>query len=660
MNGLQAAKKILVMLPNPMGDAILSGPALRYLRRRRPESAITLLGNPTVIEILRGNPWSDACLAWPAEKNGRQGFWSAARWLREFQFDAVILLPNSFRSAALAFAAGIPRRLGYGRDGRGFLVTDAIAPIRIQGRFPPMSMLDYYGYLMEQTLSGGPENHYFSDGLHLELFTGPQDRQQAEDLLQRWGIASGRKLVMLVPGGAFGGSKWWPAERFAAVADWLTEKGYTVVVSCAPNETEKKIAAQILSRVKKPIFNLVEEGLPLGGFKELIRRCALVISNDTGPCHIAAGFQVPLVTLFGPTDPRWTATGYPREIRLRLDVPCGPCQQDTCLLDHRCLQQIRVDEVLAAVRAQLERQAWDTKPAPVFGTYYAPYAESFMPLPDGCGLVHKDYRDLLVQNQLAAPEEVFAFQQGLRLEKPGLGRRERIRIELPCRGTQVVLYLKRYGKPSLGQMLRRWVSGKRKTAAADSDFYAAMQLAEHGIPVPRPVAVGRQRNRLGERRSFVLMEELPQGEALERLLPRRQEKKPEYALLREERTLIEQTAGLVRRLHEGGFYHRDLYLSHIFLCRAASGGEKLCLIDLQRVIQPRLFRRRWQVKDLAQLYYSSRSWFRRTDILRFLQFYFSCNRLTGSHKKIIRAVERKTRRMIRHEANRCKRYQTTS
>ncbi len=649
------------MLPNPMGDAILSGPALRYLRQRQPDCAITLLGNPTAIEILKGNPWSDTCLTWPTDKNRRRGFWAIAKWLWGFQFDAVILLPNSFRSAALVYAAGIPQRIGYDRDCRKILLTHPVPAIRIQGRFLPLSMLDYYGYLMEQAVGAGQKLNYFTSGNHLELFTCQQDRQQVGDLFKRWKIASPQRLVMLVPGGAFGGSKWWPAERFAQLADQFTEKGYPVVLSCAPNETEKKIAAVILAQVTRPVFNLLDEGLSLGGLKELIRRSALVISNDTGPCHIAAGFQVPLVTLFGPTDPRWTATGYKKEIRLRVDVPCGPCQQDTCPLDHRCLNEIRVEDVWAAAMKQLTRQDRNENAAPntdsICGTYYSPYSESFMPLPDGGGLVHKGYRDLLVQNQLSTTQEVFAYQQGRRLEKPGLGQRERIRIELPHQGKQVALYLKRYGKPSFRQLCKRWWLGRSKTATADSDFYAAIRLAEYGISVPRPIALGRQMGRVGELRSFVLTEELPHADALERLLPqRRQGNKTEYALLNDRKKLIEQIALLVRQLHRSGFYHRDLYLSHIFLCQEASGLEKLCLIDLQRVFQPRLCRRRWQVKDLAQLYYSSREYGNRGDILRFLKFYFQCDRLDNSHKQIVRAVARKTRRIARHDHNRLERH----
>ena len=245
---------------------------------------------------------------------------------------------------------------------------------------------------------------------------------------------------------------------------------------------------------------------------------------------------------------------------------------------------------------------------------------------------------------------MFAYDQGRRLDKPGLHARERLRLELPVNKIQTLtVYLKRYGYPGFWTLLRRGIARRSRAAAAVYDFDATMTLAQNGIPAARPIAFGEQSNWLGEKRSFVMIEELPRADALERLLPQWSEKQEDYALLRDKKQLIAEIAALAGRLHETGFYHRDFYLSHIFLSKDKSGRERLNLIDLQRVFRPLIYRRRWHVKDLAQLYYSARDYFSQTDIMRFLHSYLSCRRLKPEDKNLVRAIYRKARRIARHD-----------
>lgn len=345
------SQRIVVVLPSPMGDAILCGPALRRLRTSLPESYIALLGNGTVKEVLAGNPWGNEFVVY----DKKEGLLGAAQRLRRGRFNGAILLTNSFRSALLVRAAGISRRIGYKRGGRGFLLTHPVAAIRLGRRYAPISMADYYGYLVDKAiafLGGAPPAEEAQEG-RLELFSTTADREEVTGLLGRWSFSDADRLVMLVPGGAFGGSKWWLTDRYAALADKLSGQGWRVVICCAPNETERRIAEEIMAVAKHRVYNLTEEGVSLGGVKELVRRCRLMISNDTGPCHMAAAWEVPLVTIFGPTDPRWTATGYDKEIRLRRKVDCGPCQEAVCREDHRCMKAISVDDVYQAAKQLL-------------------------------------------------------------------------------------------------------------------------------------------------------------------------------------------------------------------------------------------------------------------------------------------------------------------
>ena len=294
----------------------------------------------------------------------------------------------------------------------------------------------------------------------------------------------------------------------------------------------------------------------------------------------------------------------------------------------------------------------------LIGSYFNHSNESFVRLRDGSGLVHKEYKQFLEQQGLGSLNAVFRYEQGENLHKPGLGHRERFRIRLKGPGGQhVVIYLKRFGYPGVKELVKRWIIRRSRYGAGIYDFLGAQRLAEKGIAVPRPIAYGQIFNWLGEKRSFAIIEELPGSDSLERLLPNWNQKKKEYALLRDKKELIRQTAHLVRQLHQSGYNHRDLYLCHIFLSRDGKGCERLNLIDLQRVFQPLILKRRWQVKDLAQLYYSSRDYFRYKDMMQFMHEYFDNHRLTNYQKRLIRSVYRKAGRIERHVHHRMERLQ---
>jgi serine/threonine protein kinase len=291
-------------------------------------------------------------------------------------------------------------------------------------------------------------------------------------------------------------------------------------------------------------------------------------------------------------------------------------------------------------------------------SYFDHSNESFVRLRDESGSVHKEYKQFLEQQGLGSLNAVFRYEQGENLHKPGLGHRERFRITLKGSGDQnVVIYLKRFGYPGIKELVKRWIIRRSRYGAGSHDFFGAQRLAEKGVAVPRPIAYGQISNWLGEKRSFAIIEELPGSDSLERLLPNWNQKKKEYALLRDKKELIRQTAHLVRQLHQSGYNHRDLYLSHIFLSRDGKGCERLNLIDLQRVFQPLILKRRWQVKDLAQLYYSSRDYFGYKDMMQFMHEYFDNHRLTNYQKRLIRSACRKARRIERHVRHRMKRLQ---
>ncbi len=639
-------KTLLAILPKPMGDVVLCTPALRYLKQALPGYRVAWMGGRVAGDLLRGLEWAEVFY-------DRQGnvYWKRDDWEDRAcrGFDGIVMFSNSFRTAWQAWRVGGKKRIGYQRDGRSCLLTDGVAVPRMVGGNLPVSMIDYYGHLAERTAGvlGGDVDIPLDS--KLELAVGREGQAEIEALEQGWQLQPDDKLAGLVVGGAFGPSKLWPAERYGELADWLTEEGFKPILIVAPDEVG--IAQEVVRQAKSRLYTLSESPVSLHGLKALIQRCRLMAGNDTGPAHIAAAFGVPMVTLFGPTDPRWTATDYTGEARLRVNVDCGPCQQKQCVTDHRCLLQLRVADVQQAVRKVLtdsHKMQWNSD-QPV-DERFSVYQERYRSLADDQGVIHKQFYPRLKREGLDHLEGVFRYQQGEALTKPGLGYRERIRIELNTdKADPVVIYLKRFGRPPLKERIGRYLTHRTPLAIGAYDFSMAQRLARIGVAVPRPIAWGGDYDGWGERRSFAMIEELPRGQALSRLLSGEEPDRHGYRLLEDKRELTRQLARLAAEMHGGGYCHRDLYLCHVFLCKDRQDEEFLALIDLQRVFQPRYNFWRWRVKDLSQLCYSARQFASRTEMMRFMHDYLERNRLDQEDKKLVRAVYAKARRIEKRQ-----------
>jgi heptosyltransferase-2 len=344
--------RILIVQPSWVGDVVMATPMLRAMRDLYPDAHISYLARRYVKEILTGMPWADRVLTYRTgktrSKTGKGTFDLAAR-LRAGRFDLAVLLPNSFKTALVCKMANIPRVFGYDRDGRGFLLTDRLLPIKERGRFVPSPIIHAYMSLARYLGSA-------SRDLRMELFVTEAERRGGADVLRRAGISdaldrpagSGRPpMVMLNPGAQYGAAKLWKPEYFAAIGDrFVTEQNATVLLSSSPRERE--IVAAVRSHMRQPSVDLSAAGMTLGTLKEVVRRCDLMVTNDTGPRHIAAALDVPVVSVFGPTDPAWTEIYYPRERQVAVKVFCGPCQKKICPLDHRCMTLVTPEMVWAA------------------------------------------------------------------------------------------------------------------------------------------------------------------------------------------------------------------------------------------------------------------------------------------------------------------------
>lgn len=330
------AASIAVILPSWVGDAVMATPVYRALRRARPNARLIGLMRPGLDQLLAGNPWFDVMHA--SHPKGWTGFRASVRALRREAPEAILLLPNSFRSALIARLGRARHRLGYARDGRGWLLTRGLPRPTTRG---PVSTVDYYAELAEWMLDGETIDR------RPELFTTPAEHAHADELLR--GVQ--RPFVVLNPGGNKP-EKRWPAERFAALGRALrADMNVDIVVNGSPGERD--LIARLAREAGDRAVDLVERGVTLGGLKAVLQRAALLITNDTGPRHLAAALGTPLVSLFGPTDHRWTTLPFAREHLVRAD----PFLPEECAADDHpracAIERIATGDVLHAAKRQL-------------------------------------------------------------------------------------------------------------------------------------------------------------------------------------------------------------------------------------------------------------------------------------------------------------------
>lgn len=341
---------IAVFCPNLVGDTVMATPAFRALRSGFPQARIVAVVRSHVAPTLDGGPWFDAVIPFAPKGNRvEQRTRAVIGALRKEQPDLAVLFPNSLRSAWMAWASGARRRVGYARGGRSLLLTDRLTPLRgPDGTFTPTPIVDTY---LDLARAVGCEG----DGPRLELYTTPMDEAAADHAWGRLGLTRWHPVVCLNTGGAFGPAKSWPVEHFAALARRLVdERGLSVLVLCGPSERDAARKIADLAQ-RSAVASLADEPSSIGLSKACVRRSALLITTDSGPRHFAAGFDVPVLSLFGPTHIEWTRTHFGKALHLHHPVPCGPCQKPTCLQQHhRCLRDLPPDAVFRAAARMLD------------------------------------------------------------------------------------------------------------------------------------------------------------------------------------------------------------------------------------------------------------------------------------------------------------------
>lgn len=358
--------RVLIYLPTWLGDTVMATPAMALVRHALPRSVLVALGRPGMNELLSGLEWIDDVII--ADGRSTLGPAKVAARLRAMRIDAALLLPNSFSSALTVRLAGIERRVGYDRDGRGAFLTDKLEPLKRAAPhkgYQPVSAVDYYLAAARALLAALHVTPAQEPAPQLVLSATRSDESLADQVLGQGGVQPGEPFALLNPGGN-NPAKRWPLERFAALAHHLiTEHKLKVVINGSPAETELVGTIQQAIELNHPedgdrVVCLPELGGTIGSLKATVKRARVMITNDTGPRHIAAAFGTPTVALFGPTDPRWTtlppsftAPGVPREIVIVADPTLPP---EEVADDHpsRCaIEGITLESVVSAVNRVL-------------------------------------------------------------------------------------------------------------------------------------------------------------------------------------------------------------------------------------------------------------------------------------------------------------------
>lgn len=342
--------KIAVFLPNWLGDVAMATPALRAMRRHfGPDARIVGILRPYLADVLAGTPWLNEQWFFDRKAKDRSMHaWAVARRMRAEKFDMAVLMTNSLRTAFVARLGGAAERIGYVRYGRGPLLTGKLYPHCVNGQIEPVPMVETYLELT-RAIGCGEESP------QLELATVEADELSADAVFERLGLRRDGRVVALNSSGAYGGSKLWPVEYFAELAQRIvTNFDHDVLVTCGPKERD--IARQILGLAGcDRVFSMADQPMDIGTAKACIRRCRLMVSTDSGPRHVAAAFGLPLVTLYGPMLPVWGKNPTQRAIDLVLELDCIGCHKRVCPLGHHlCMRDLSVDLVYASVMSQLE------------------------------------------------------------------------------------------------------------------------------------------------------------------------------------------------------------------------------------------------------------------------------------------------------------------
>ncbi|MGO9580704.1 MAG: lipopolysaccharide heptosyltransferase II [Desulfobaccales bacterium] len=333
----EVVRRILVRAPNWVGDAVMSLPVLAGLKRLFPLAEITVLAAPRVAPLFAAQPGVTEIIRYPSD----QGKWQVL-WELRGRFDVGLALPNSMESALGLWLMGVPTRVGYNTDARRLFLKEAVSGHQA------LAGLHTVFYLLGLLKALGGVATFTPPALYVE----PEEEAVGAHLLAEADLPGQGPWVGLSPGAAYGPAKRWPAARFAALGRELQREFGARLVLLGGSE-ERPVADEVKEQLQTPVADLVGR-TSLRQALGVLSQLKLLVTNDSGLMHAAAALSVPLVALFGSTDPGATGPFTSRATVIRHPLPCSPCFKRTCEEGYACLTAISVDEVAVAARTWLK------------------------------------------------------------------------------------------------------------------------------------------------------------------------------------------------------------------------------------------------------------------------------------------------------------------
>lgn len=334
---------------NWIGDAVMAVPAMRRLRAVFPGAEITLHTRSWAEGIFRDADFIDNLLTFDKTSSKVKDVLDQGRLLREKKFDMAVLLPNSFESALVAKLAGIPKRLGYAKDGRSMLLTSAV---KVPEWKNERHEVFYYLNLID-TLENNPEagRPVANNIPGLDLSVSDERRAGARKIFRDLGLDPAKRTVALGVGSTNSRAKRWPAASYARLNDLLQEESDANVILVGGRE-ELDVSQEVYNSSRaKPV--VLTGQTDLAEAVAVLAEADLLISNDMGLAHIAPAVGTKTIVIFGPTNPETTRPFSENAVIIRESVDCSPCMLRDCPIDHRCMTRISVDDVFEKARTAL-------------------------------------------------------------------------------------------------------------------------------------------------------------------------------------------------------------------------------------------------------------------------------------------------------------------
>ncbi len=320
-------QKILIRVPNWIGDAVISTGFIEACKKAQPEASISVMAHQRVAELFEANPQVSDIIAF----NKEEGLRRIVRSIKTRGFDRAYILPLSFSSALICFLAGIRERIGYGSELRGLLLTESLK--YSQNDFRSRHILQGYTALLGRDVVPQSPRVYLTD----------EEKEKAEKRL--FGFKAKKEdLIGFGPGAAYGPAKMWPAENWIQLGRKLSEDGKRVMIFGSASEDE--LCRDIAVGIGQGTANLAGE-LSLRESAALLSLIPSFITNDTGVMHLAAACGVKVTAIFGSTNPAWTGPWGEGHRIIYNQEPCSPCYKRVCRYGHyNCLKKITPDGVL--------------------------------------------------------------------------------------------------------------------------------------------------------------------------------------------------------------------------------------------------------------------------------------------------------------------------